>query len=154
MDLAPLLCVGRAMEQSLLLLIRGLLVVILVISTISCGDLTIVLLLLRRPLATWFKESCPGLRGLNAYVSNRKQIGHCSGLLHGDLLHSLDVTDPITEGIDDLDVLDVLDSIPGVAKMFHMVSEALIMLLHDGLQGLSSRWTLVCTLKGTDEHGA
>jgi hypothetical protein len=49
MDLAPFLFIGRAMEQSLLLLVRGLLLTISaisVISTISCIDLSIVLLLL------------------------------------------------------------------------------------------------------------
>jgi hypothetical protein len=38
--------------------------------------------------------------------------------------------------------------------MFHVFSEAFIMLLLNGLQGLSSRWMLVCTLKVSDEHGA
>jgi hypothetical protein len=57
------------------------------------------------------------------------------------------------EGIDDLDVLDIRDSIPGIAKMFYVVSEALIMLLLDGLQSLRSGWTLVCTPKVPDEHG-
>jgi hypothetical protein len=73
MDLAPLFCVDRVMEWSLLLLIRGLLLVIPsipmvfmifaisvisvvfvipVISPISYVDLPIVLLLLRGPLAT------------------------------------------------------------------------------------------------------
>jgi hypothetical protein len=37
--------------------------------------------------------------------------------------------------------------------MFHIVPEALIMLLLDGLQSLSSRWTLVCTLEVPDEYG-
>jgi hypothetical protein len=58
MDLTPLLCIGRAMEQSLLLLIRGLLLAISaisvistitmvsVISSIDCVDLSILLLLL------------------------------------------------------------------------------------------------------------
>jgi hypothetical protein len=55
MDLTPLLYISRAMEQFLLLLIQGLLLVIPAISTISvipaispisCVDLSIVLLLL------------------------------------------------------------------------------------------------------------
>jgi hypothetical protein len=57
------------------------------------------------------------------------------------------------EGIDDLNVLDVQDDIPSVAEIFHIVPKALIMLLLDGLQSLSSRWTLVCTLEVPDEHG-
>jgi hypothetical protein len=57
------------------------------------------------------------------------------------------------EGIDDLNVLDVQDGIPSVVEMFHVVPEALIMLLLDGLQSLSSRWMLVCTLEVPDEHG-
>jgi hypothetical protein len=38
------------------------------------------------------------------------------------------------EGVDDLDVLDVRDNVPGIAEMFHVVSDALIMLLLDGLE--------------------
>jgi hypothetical protein len=37
--------------------------------------------------------------------------------------------------------------------MFYVVSEALIMLLLDGLQSLYSRWTLVCALEVPDEYG-
>jgi hypothetical protein len=48
------------------------------------------------------------------------------------------------EDIDDLDVLDARDSVLGVVEMFHIVPEALIMLLPDGLESLSSRWMLVC----------
>jgi hypothetical protein len=92
------------------------------------------------------------LGSLNAYVNNYKQIGHHFGLLHGDLLHSLDVTDSVTEGIDNLNVLDVRDSIPGLTETFHIVPEALIMLLLDGLQSLSSRWKVVCTLEVPNEH--
>jgi hypothetical protein len=55
------------------------------------------------------------------------------GFFHGDLLHSLDVADPITEDIDDLDVLNIRDSVPDIAEIFHIVSETLIMLLPDGL---------------------
>jgi hypothetical protein len=67
------------------------------------------------------KKSSPCLRSLNAYVSNCKQIGHCSGLLHGDLLHSLDITDSITESIDDLYVMYVQDDVPGIVETFHVV---------------------------------
>jgi hypothetical protein len=63
MDFTPLLYVSRAMERSLLLLIRGLLLaipvisvistisVISMISSISCVDILIVPLLLQGPLA-------------------------------------------------------------------------------------------------------
>jgi hypothetical protein len=57
------------------------------------------------------------------------------------------------ESIDDLDVLDIQDGIPGVAETFCIVLKALIMLLLDGLQSLSSGWTLVCTLEVPNEHG-
>jgi hypothetical protein len=60
-------------------------------------------------------------------------------LLHGNLLNSLNIADPITEGIDDFDVLDVRDNVPGVVEMFHVVLEAFIMLLLDNLQGLNCR---------------
>jgi hypothetical protein len=40
-------------------------------------------------------------------VRDYQQINHYFGLLHGDLLDSLDIADPITEGMDDLNVLDV-----------------------------------------------
>jgi hypothetical protein len=93
------------------------------------------------------------LGGLNAYISICEQISHYFGLFHGDFLNSLDIANPVIKGIDDFDVLDVRDSIPGIAKMFHLVSEAFIMLLLDGLQGFSYRRTLVRTLKVPDEHG-
>jgi hypothetical protein len=57
------------------------------------------------------------------------------------------------KSIDDLDVLDIQDGIPGIVETFHVVKEALIMLLFDGLQSLSSRWMLVCTLEVSDEYG-
>jgi hypothetical protein len=60
-------------------------------------------------------------------------------LLHGNLLNSLNIADPITEGIDDFDVLDVRDNVPGVVEMFHVVLEAFNMLLLDNLQGLNCR---------------
>jgi hypothetical protein len=94
-----------------------------------------------------------GLRGLDAYVSNCEQIGHCLGLLHCNLLNNLDVSHPVAKGIDDLDVLDIRDSVPGVTEMFHIVPEAFIMLLLDGLHGFSCRWMLVYTLKVSNKHG-
>jgi hypothetical protein len=42
---------------------------------------------------------------------------------------------------------------PSITEMFHVVPEALIMLLLDGLQNLSSRWTLVHALEVSNEHG-
>jgi hypothetical protein len=119
MDLTPLLCIIRAMKMPLFL-IRGLLLAIpvifvvstiFVISPVSCVDFPIVLFLLRGPLAVRLKNSIPGLGSLNTYVSNCEQIGHHFGLLHGDLLYSLDVTDSVMEGIDNFDVLDVWDSV-------------------------------------------
>jgi hypothetical protein len=123
---------------------------VFMISLVSCVDFPIVLLLLHGPLAMGLKKSSLGLTSLNAYVGNCEQIGHRPGLLHGDLLHSFDIVDPIPEDIDDLDVLDVRDSVPGIAETFYVVPKTLIILLLDGLQGLSSRWMLVCTLKVPD----
>jgi hypothetical protein len=99
------------------------------------------------------KELSPGLGCLDACVRDCEQISHSLGFLHSDLLHGLDVTDFVTEVVDDLDILDVWDSIPGVTETFHVVPEALIMLLSDGLESLSSRWMLVCALEVPDEHG-
>jgi hypothetical protein len=159
MDLASLLDVVKAQEWPLLFLIGGLLATIpaisavLGVSLIGHVDLPIVLLLLWGPLAAGLKELSPGFECLDACVRDCEQISHRLGFLHGDLLHDLDVTDSITEGVDDLDVLDVRDSIPGIAKIFHVVPEALIILLSDGLESLRSRWTLVRALEVPDEHG-
>jgi hypothetical protein len=57
------------------------------------------------------------------------------------------------ESIDDLNVLDVRDSVPSNTEMFYVVPEALIILLLDGLQSLSSTWTLVCALEIPDKYG-
>jgi hypothetical protein len=57
------------------------------------------------------------------------------------------------EEVDDLGVLNVQDSIRGIAANFHIISETLIVLLLDGLQGFGGRWTLVCALEVADEHG-
>jgi hypothetical protein len=81
--------------------------VILTISPVSHVDFSVVLLLLHGALAMRLKKSSLGFRSLDACVSNREKIGHRLGLLHGDLLHGLDVADSVTEGVDDLDVLDV-----------------------------------------------
>jgi hypothetical protein len=142
-----------------LLLVRGLLLaiftvfmvsVILVISPVSHVDFPVILLLLR-PLATRLKSSS-GFKSLDACVSHHERISHHLGLLHGDLLHGLDVTDYISKGINDLNVLDVRDSVPDITEMFHVVLKALIILLSDGLVSLSSRWTLVRSLEVPDEH--
>jgi hypothetical protein len=162
MDLAPLVYIIRGTERHLLFLIHGLLLVIPVISVVSVifvifsvsrVDFPIILLLYRGPLAIRLKKSSLGFGSLNAYVSDYEQIDHRSGLLHGDLLHSLDVTDSVVKSIDDFSILDIRDDIPDVAETFHVVLEAIIMLLLDGLQSLSSRWTLVCALKVLDEYG-
>jgi hypothetical protein len=155
-DLALHLCIIKATEMPPLFLIRGLLLAIPAISTIFtispviCVDFPIILLLLRGPFAVGLKKPSPGLRSLNAYISDYKQIGHHSELLHGDLLHSLHISDSVTKNIDDLDVLNVRD---GIAEMFHIIPEALIMLLLDGLQNLSSGWTLICTLEVPNKYG-
>jgi hypothetical protein len=57
------------------------------------------------------------------------------------------------ENINNLDVLDVRDAISGIAEMLDIITETLIMLLLDGLEGLGSRWTLICALEVPDEHG-
>ncbi len=159
MDLRPLLCVVSTMERPLLFMIRGLLVVVstifavLAISSVSHVDFPIVLLFLCGPLAMRLKKSSPGFESLNIYVSDCEQISHHFGLLHDDILYSLDVTAFIVKDVDDLDILNIQDSVPSIAEIFHVVPEALIMLLLDGLQSLSNRWMLVHALKVPDEHG-
>jgi hypothetical protein len=101
------------------------------ISPIGCVDLLIVLLPWG-PLALKFQKSSPGFGNLYAYIGDCEQIGHHLRLFHDDLLHSLDITDPVTEGVDDLDVLNIRDIISGVAETFDVVPKTLIMLLPDG----------------------
>jgi hypothetical protein len=159
MDLAPLLCVVRATKRPVLFLVQGQLLVIstvsvvLAICLVSCVDFPVVLLILHEPLVTRLKESSLGFESLNACVNDREQIDYRLGLLHGNLLHSFDIADSVVEGVDDLDVLDIRESVPGVTEMFHIVPEALIILLPDSLQSLSSRWTLVRALEVLVEHG-
>jgi hypothetical protein len=158
-NLAPLLRVIRTPKRLLLLFLRGLLGMISVVSSvlvnasISCVDLTTILLPWG-PLAPRFQKLSPSFGGLYEYIGDCEQIGHRLVLLHDELLHSLHIADPVMEGIDDLNVLDVWDSVPGIVEIFHVVSEAFIMLLSDGLQGLCCRRTLVCALKVPNEHGA
>jgi hypothetical protein len=123
------------------------------IPVIRCVDLPIfLLLLLWGSIVSWIKEPGSGLRDLNANVCYCQQIGHRFRLLRGNLLDSLNIVDPITEGTNELDVLDVLDSVPGIAKIFHIIPKALIGLLLDSLQGFSSGGTLACALKVPNEH--
>jgi hypothetical protein len=100
-----------------------------------------------------FKKSSSNLGGLIAFISDCEQIGHRPRLLYEYLVHSLDIANPVMEGINDLNVLDVRDSIPDIADTFHVVPKALIRLLLDGLQSLYNRWMFVCTLKVPYEHG-
>jgi hypothetical protein len=154
MDITQLLCIGRMLEKPLLLLFGGLLTAFSAIPTVSMigrVDFPIVLLLLRGPLTVGLKKSSPGLRSLDAYVNDCEQNDHHFWLLHGYLLHGLDIANPVMKGIDDFDVLDIWDIIPGIIETFYVVSEALIMLLLDSLQGLYSRWMLVYTLKVPNE---
>jgi hypothetical protein len=99
-------------------------------------------------LVMWVKEWDSGLWGLNTDVCDHQQTSHNFRLLHGDFLDSLDVTHPILEGIDDLNVLHIRDSVSSVSEIFHIILEALIMLLLDGLQGFSRGWAL----EVADEH--
>jgi hypothetical protein len=46
----------------------------------------------------------------------------------------------------------VRDDISGIVETLDVVMETFIMLLLDGLEGISSRWTLVCALEVPIEH--
>jgi hypothetical protein len=111
-DLAPLFGIIGTPEMPLFLLLRGLLAAIsvissvLVISLVSGVDLPIVLLPWG-PLAPRLQKSSPGFESLYVHIGDCEQIGHRLGLFHGDLLYSLDIADPITKSVDDLDVLNV-----------------------------------------------
>jgi hypothetical protein len=78
-------------------------------------------------------------------------MSHHVGLLHGDLLDSLEITDPIVEGINDNNIRHVWDSVPGIAYIFIVLLETLIMLLLDSLQGFWSGGMLVCAWEVPDE---
>jgi hypothetical protein len=57
------------------------------------------------------------------------------------------------EGVNNLDVLDVWDAVSGIAEMLDIITETLIVLLLDGLEGLGGRWTLRGAPEVPDEHG-
>jgi hypothetical protein len=130
-NLTPLLRVIGTLKRPLLFLLRGLLTVesvvssVPVIASVSCVDLAII--------SCVIQESCSGIRSLYAYISDCEQINYHLRLLHGNLINNFDIADPIVKGIDDLDVLDIRDSIPGITETFHIVPETLFMLLPDGL---------------------
>jgi hypothetical protein len=94
-----------------------------------------------------------GFRSFYAYISNYEQIGHRFGLLHRYLLHGFEIADAISEGIINLDILDVRDAISGIAETLDVITETLVVLLLDGLEGLGGRWTLIGALEVPDEHG-
>jgi hypothetical protein len=95
----------------------------------------------------------PSFRSLYAYIGDREQISHCFGLFHGYLFHSFNIIDAIMEGVNDLNVLDVRDAISDIAETLDIIVETLIMLLLEGLEGLSIRRTLIGALKVPNEHG-
>jgi hypothetical protein len=105
------------------------------------------------PLATRLQKSSLCFKSLYAYIGDREQISNCFGLLHGYLFCSFDITDVITEGVNDLDVLNVRDVVSGIAETLDIILETLIMLLLDGLEGLGSRRTLIGALEVPDGHG-
>jgi hypothetical protein len=105
------------------------------------------------PLASRLQKSSPGFTSFYAYIGNHEQIGHCFGLLHCYLFHSFEIADAITKGINILDALDVRAAISGIAEMLDIIMETLIVLLLDGLEGLSGRWTFIGALEAPDDHG-
>jgi hypothetical protein len=58
------------------------------------------------PLVTCVKELASGLRCLDALICYCQQVSHDFWLLHGDLLNSLDLSDPVTDAPDEVE-LDV-----------------------------------------------
>jgi hypothetical protein len=158
MDLTPLLCVIGASERSPFLLIGVLFPTIAVSSAVLlissfCGVHLPIVPSSFWPLASRLEKSSPGFGSFYAYIGNREQIGHRFGLLHRYLFHGFEIADIISECINNLDVLDVRDAISGIAEIFDIITETLIVLLLDGLEGLGSRWTLIGALEVPDEHG-
>jgi hypothetical protein len=94
----------------------------------------------------------PGFESFYAYIGNREQISHRFGLLHRYLFHGFEIADTISEGVNNLDVLDVRDTVSGIAKMLDIITETLVMLLLDGLEGLGGRWTFIGALEVPNEH--
>jgi hypothetical protein len=76
---------------------------VLVISLVNSVDLPIILLPLG-PLAPRLQKLSPSFRSLYAHISDCEQFGHHLGLFHGDLLHSLDIANPVVKSVDNLDV--------------------------------------------------
>jgi hypothetical protein len=99
------------------------------------------------------RETEPGFGSFYANIGNREQIGRHFGLLHRYLFHGFEIADAISEGINNLDVLNVRDVISGIAEKFNIITETLVMLLLDGIEGLGGRWTLIGALEVFDEHG-
>jgi hypothetical protein len=99
------------------------------------------------------EKSSPSFKSFYAYIGNREQIDHRFGLLHRYLFHVFEIDDAISEGVNNLDALDVRDVISGIAEMFDIITETLIVFLLDGLEGLGGRWTLIGALEIPDEHG-
>jgi hypothetical protein len=158
MDFTPLLCAVGASKGSPFLLIWGLFsavavfFVVLLISSLHGVDLPIIPSSWW-PLATRLQESSLGFGSFYAYIGNREQISHHFGLLHCYSFHSFEIADAITEGVNNLDDLDVRDAVFGIAEMLDIITETLIILLLDGLEGLDGRWTLIGALEISDEHG-
>jgi hypothetical protein len=99
------------------------------------------------------EKSSSGFGSFCAYISNREQISHSFGLLHRYLFHSFEITNDISEGVNNLDVLDVWDAISDIVETLDIITETLVLLLLDGLEGLGGRWTLIGALEVPDEHG-
>jgi hypothetical protein len=97
------------------------------------------------------QKSSLGFGSFYAYISNREQIGHRFGLLHCYLFYNFEITDAIMEGVNN--VLDVRDAVSGIAEMLDIITETLIVLLLDGLDGLGGKWTLIGAIEVPDEHG-
>jgi hypothetical protein len=97
-------------------------------------------------LASRLQQSSLGFGSLYTYVSKREQIDHHFGLFHCYLFHSFEIADAILEYVNNLDVLDVQDVVSGIAETLDVITKTLIMLLLDGLEGLSSRRTLIGAL--------
>jgi hypothetical protein len=95
----------------------------------------------------------PGFKSFYAYIGNREQIGHHFELLHCYLFHNFEITDAIMEGVNNLDVLDVRDVVSSIVETLDIITETLIMLLLDGLEGLGGRWMLTGDLEVPDEYG-